>query len=71
MTETTRNGFEEISTLIEYEKKQPPRVFPYTTRELAEMYGMSNSTVSLFLHKQGLISKGKRWFYRHNEPKHE
>jgi len=69
MTEITRSGFTEIDNLIEQEKKQAPKTFPYTTRELAERYGMSNSTVSLFLRKRGLFSKGRRWFYRHNQGK--
>jgi hypothetical protein len=71
MTDTTKNGFQEIENLIKKEKEQAPRTFPYTTRELAEMYGMSNSTVWAFLISQGLYTKGKRWFYRHNEPRHE
>ena len=72
MTDKTRNGFTEIDNLIEQEKTQAPKTFPYTTRELAERYGMSNSTVSLFLRKRGLFSKGRRWFYRNiQEREHE
>ena len=67
MTDTTKNGFQEIETLIEQEKNKPPTVFPYTTRELAKMYGMSNSTIYIFLKSKGLYAKGKRWLFRHNE----
>lgn len=69
--EKTQNGFKLITDLIEEEKKQT-RVFPYTTRELATMTGMSNGTVSLFLHKCGLTTKGHLWVYRNiQEREHE
>ena len=72
MTANTKNGFSEIDNLIENEKRGAPKTFPYTTRELAAKFGMSNSTVSLYLRERGLVSKGRRWFYRSiEEREHE
>jgi DNA-binding MurR/RpiR family transcriptional regulator len=73
MTDTTRNGFTEIDKLIEgyATVKSVPKIFPYTARELAERYGLSNSTVTILLHKK-LDRRGKFWVYRNiQEREHE
>jgi len=69
--ENTQKAFNEIDSLIEQAKAEPPKMFPYTTRELAEKTGISNSLVYAFLLDKGLYAKGKRWFYRHNGGSHE
>jgi len=70
MTET-QNYQTAIDNLIKEVETSAPKSFPYTTRELAEMFGVGNSTVSIYLHSKGLFTKGRRWFFRHNPERHE
>jgi hypothetical protein len=69
--ENTQKAFEEIDSLIEQAQTDPPKMFPYTTRELANKTGIGNSNVYAYLVSKGLYAKGRRWFYHHNEARHE
>jgi DNA-binding GntR family transcriptional regulator len=71
MLDDTQNYQQAIDDLIEEVENSAPKSFPYTTRELAARFGVGNSTVSLYLHSKGLITKGRRWFFQHNPERHE
>lgn len=64
--EKTRNGYTEIKRLIQgyATNKAAEKIFPYTTRELADRYGLSHVTVNKFLKRNGLFARGRRWVYR-------
>lgn len=64
--EKTRNGHTEIEKLIQgyATNKAAEKIFPYTTRELAERFALSHVTVNKFLKSHGLFTRGRRWIYR-------
>jgi hypothetical protein len=65
MTKATDHVRQELTELIEVSKHFHVVIFPYSTRDIAKTYGISNSTASRIMHaNDNLVLRDGIWYIK-------